>query len=197
MNQEKIMDSLLEAGNGYLFTSAVMENGISSMQLASYVKSRNMERIAHGVYISDDVWPDELYLLSQKNKNAIFSHETALFLHGLMEREPVRISMTVCPNYNATHLRKRGIRVYQVKDELFTLGICNVKTNFGNPVNVYDKERSICDIVKNRRNMDVQTFQTAMKEYMQNRDKKLPILMQYAQKLGIDEKMKQYVEVML
>lgn len=197
MNQEKIMDSLLEAGNGYLFTSAVMENGISRMQLASYVKSRNMERIAHGVYISDDVWPDELYLLSQKNKNAIFSHETALFLHRLMEREPVRISMTVCPNYNATHLRKRGIRVYQVKDELFTLGICNVKTNFGNPVNVYDKERSICDIVKNRRNMDVQTFQTAMKEYMQNRDKKLPILMQYAQKLGIDEKMKQYVEVML
>lgn len=123
-----------------------------------------MERIAHGVYTSDDVWPDELYLLSQKNKNAIFSHETALFLHGLMEREPVRISMTVCPNYNATHLRKRGIRVYQVKDELFTLGISNVKTNFGNPVNVYDKERSICDIVKNRRNMDVQTFQTAMLE---------------------------------
>lgn len=31
MNQEKIMDSLLEAGNGYLFTSAVMENGISRM----------------------------------------------------------------------------------------------------------------------------------------------------------------------
>lgn len=197
MRQENVLDDLLEKGNGYLITSSVMEKGVSKAQLAAYVKSRNLERVAHGIYVSDEVWLDELFLLSIKNRNAVFSHETALYLHGMMEKEPAGISMTVRPNYNATHLRKRGVRVFRVQEEFFELGISSVETNLGNHVVVYDRERSICDIIKNRKNMDVQTFQTAMKEYMTSYEKNLPVLMQYAARLDIEEKVKRYVEVMV
>ena len=70
-----------------------------------------MERVARGVYLSADAWPDELYLLSLSNSRIVFSHETALFLHGLMEREPKDTSVTVRAGYNASHLRSKGIRV--------------------------------------------------------------------------------------
>ena len=148
MNRFEILDDLVESGNGYLRTSQVLKQGVSKPTLAEYVKIRNMERIAHGIYLAADSWPDELFLLSISNKCIVFSHETALFLHGLMEREPKYISATVKAGYNASHLRSRGIRVYQVKADLVDLGVVDAQTSFGNKVRVYDKERTICDILR-------------------------------------------------
>lgn len=46
-----------------------------------------MEKVARGVYITDDVWPDELFIMQVRNAAVIFSGETALYLHGLIDRE--------------------------------------------------------------------------------------------------------------
>ena len=62
-----------------------------------------MEKVAHGIYILDDVWPDELFVLQQRNKNIIYSGEAALYLHGLIDREYSHICFTVPTGYNATH----------------------------------------------------------------------------------------------
>ena len=64
MNRFEILDNLVESGNGYLRTSQVLEQRISKPTLAEYVSKRNMERVAQGVYLATDAWPDELYLLS-------------------------------------------------------------------------------------------------------------------------------------
>lgn len=39
-----------------------------------------MEKVSRGVYITDDVWPDELFILQQRNGVIIYSGETALYL---------------------------------------------------------------------------------------------------------------------
>ena len=197
MTRFELLDELVEKGNGYLQTSQVLENGISKPTLADYVIKRNMERVAQGVYLAEDAWKDELYILHRSNSRIIFSHETALFLHGLMEREPKDISVTVRAGYNATHLRKKGIRVYQVKPEIEELGITDIQTNFGNTVRAYDMERTICDVIRYKEAMDVQVFQYAMKEYMGSTHKNLIHLMTYAKKLHIEFAVRTYTEVML
>jgi len=197
MTRFELLDELVEKGNGYLQTSQVLENGISKPTLADYVNKRNMERVAQGVYLAEDAWKDELYILHLSNSRIIFSHETALFLHGLMEREPKDISVTVRAGYNATHLRKKGIRVYQVKPEIEELGITDIQTNFGNTVRAYDMERTICDVIRYKEAMDVQVFQYAMKEYMGSTHKNLNHLMTYAKKLHIESAVRTYTEVML
>ena len=197
MTRFELLDELVEKGNGYLQTSQVLENGISKPTLADYVIKRNMERVAQGVYLAEDAWKDELYILHLSNSRIIFSHETALFLHGLMEREPKDISVTVRAGYNATHLRKKGIRVYQVKPEIEELGITDIQTNFGNTVRAYDMERTICDVIRYKEAMDVQVFQYAMKEYMTSKGKNLGSLIRYAKMLGIENEVRTYTEVML
>ena len=197
MNRFEILDGLVENGNGYLLTSRVLESGISKPTLAEYVKKRNMERAAQGVYLSEDTWRDELYLLSLSNSRIVFSHETALFLHGLMEREPKSVSVTVKAGYNASHLRRKGIRVYQVKPDVADLGAAEVQTAFGNTVRAYDKERTICDILRYKDAMDVQIFQYAMKEYMADSRKNLSHLMTYAKKFQIEPAVRTYTEVLL
>ena len=197
MTQFEVLDNLVENGRGYLRTSQVLESGISKPTLAAYVSKRNMERVAHGVYLAEDAWPDELYLLYLSNSRIIYSHETALLLHGLMEREPVKTDVTVPAGYNSTHLRKKGIRVHQVKPEVYELGAVEVQTSFGNTVRAYDMERTICDVLRYKESMDVQIFQHAMKEYMGSTHKNLNRLMEYAKKFQIGPLVRIYTEVML
>jgi len=183
--------------NGYLISSEVINEGISKQQLYSYIKETNMEKVAHGIYVSEDTWVDQLYLIHLRNSNAVFSHETALFLHGLMEREPSQITLTVKFGYNASHLVNNGIRVVTAVDNYFDIGRSVAKTNFGNTVTVYDMERTVCDIIRIRKNMDPQVYQTAIKKYMKSSGKKLPVLMRYASFFRIENIVQTYTEVML
>ena len=106
MTKFEQLDSMLEQGNGYITTRAVTAQGISKPYFAEYARSRELERVAHGVYQSPDAWPDDMYILHLRNSNIVFSHQSALALHGMMDREPHHIYVTVKQGYNATHLRK-------------------------------------------------------------------------------------------
>jgi predicted transcriptional regulator of viral defense system len=192
-----LLDDMVDQGNGYLRTADVVARGVSKPTLAEYVQARNMERVAHGIYLSEEAWPDELFQLSAANSRIVFSHETALYLHGLMEREPTGISVSAKAGYNASHLRQKGIRVYQIKADVFSLGITQTLTAWGHSVPVYDRERTICDMLLNKKTVDIQIFQYAMKEYMTGGDKNLNHLMLYAERLHIADTMRMNTEVML
>ncbi len=194
--KKDILTKLSDENNGYLFTAEVLSHKISKTYLAKYVKENEYERVAHGIYAAPDIWPDELYLLQKMNPRIIFSGETALYIHGLTDREYGRIEVTVPQGYNAVHLRKRKICVRLLKEELYDLGKSTLKSLYGNPVIVYDKERVICDMIIDRKKMDVQMFQTAMKEYMSDSERNLPVLVRYAEKLGVRDEVMKYVEVL-
>lgn len=197
MGKFDILDQLVREGNGYLQTSTVLENNISKQTLSKYVKTRGMERVAHGVYMADDTWEDDYFLLFLRNRRIVFSHESALYLYGLMDREPSKTTVTVPKNYNAVHIASQGVRVIHIKPEWYDIGITMTKTGFGNSVQVYDRERTICDIIRCKKDIEIQTFQTAMKEYMASKGKLLGNLMSYAKEFGIEKEVRTYTEVML
>lgn len=197
MSIEQSIWQLLEKNNGYLKASDAVAVGISRVTLGKYSKKLSLESVGRGIYIAPDVLPDALYILQMTNKNACFSHETALYLHGLMEREPFDIHVTVPTGYNASHLRKKGVHVYQRKAESYAIGQTETDTHLGNRVVLYDMERTICDIVQNKGNMDAQIFQTALREYVRQQDKNIPLLMRYARQLCLDKKIRQYLDVLL
>ncbi len=197
MGKYEVLDRLVSEGNGYLQTSDALKNDVSKQTLAKYVKSRGLERASHGVYISDDAWPDDYFLLHLRNSRLVFSFESALYLHGLMDREPSVTTVTVPKGYNSKHISDKNIRVVHTKEEWYEMGISSAKTGFGNEVLVYDRERTICDIIRNKNEMEIQTFQTAMKEYMSSKGKNLGNLISYARTLGIEKTVRTYTEVML
>ena len=195
MNKNEIMRHLIEENNGYLLSTMVIEKNISKTFLAKYVKENNLERVARGIYITEDVWPDELYIMQVRNAAVIFSGETALYLHGLIDREYSEICVSVPTGYNATHLKTGNVQVKYSSPNSYGLGVCTVPSTSGNKVRVYDRERCICDLISDRKKIEVQNFQTAMKEYMLGKGKKLSRLIEYAGKLGMRDEVMKYVEV--
>ncbi|WP_455147802.1 type IV toxin-antitoxin system AbiEi family antitoxin domain-containing protein [Clostridium sp.] len=197
MNKYDQMRRLLQENNGYLFTAQVEKAGVSRTYLAKFVRENQLEKVAKGIYISQDTWEDELYILQIRYPKIIYSGETALYLHGMIDREYTDICITVPPRFNQTRLRNRGVLVHQEKLAVYQLGMVEVETNYGNVVKTYDKERCICDMVKNRGNMEVQQFQTALKTFMRDKAKNMSKLMQYGEQLKIGDEIMKYVEVML
>lgn len=195
MNKNDILQQLIEKNNGYLLSAIASENNISKVVLSKYVREKGLERVARGVYITDDVWPDELFIIQVRNKAAIFSGETALFLHGLTDREYSEICISVPTGYNASHLKTRNLHVKYESKNRYALGVCTVPSMSGNMVKTYDRERCICDLISDRKKIEVQIFQSALKEYMTSKDKKLSRLVEYAEKLGMRDEVMKYVEV--
>ncbi len=107
MTKTDISDRLIVEGNEYLQTSAADEACISRNMLLDYVKKRNLERVAHGVYMSKDAWHDGYYLLYLRNKRIIFSGASALYLHEMAGSETFHMTVTVPEGYKASHLTKK------------------------------------------------------------------------------------------
>lgn len=75
--------------------------------------------------------------------------------------------------FSGSRLRERGIDIHQEKPETYELGVEEIATNFGNKVPAYNKERCICDLIRNRGKIEAQNFQTAIKIYMRSKNKDL------------------------
>ncbi|WP_423055584.1 type IV toxin-antitoxin system AbiEi family antitoxin domain-containing protein [Acetobacterium carbinolicum] len=197
VKQYEQLDKLMADHDGIVQTSQVVAEGISKPVFYDYIKEKKLEQVAHGVYASADAWIDTLYLIHLRSKQAVFSHETALFLHDLTDREPAPYSITVKTGYNPNRLKADGVQVYTVKPELHVVGCTTAQTSFGHTVPVYDMERTICDLIRSRKGIEIQTFQDAIKQYVRRKDKNLRTLMQYASLFRVEKILRQYLEVLL
>ena len=158
------LDDLVHEQNGILRTSDALARGITKSQFYEYVNSAKLEKAAHGIYVSADMLTDELYLLQAQFPRAVFSHEAALYLHDLSEYEPIPLTVTVPASYNSTGLTRKGVKVYYVKPEWYTLGLIEIPSFGGHMVHAYDLERTICDVIRRSEMMDVSAFNYLLQE---------------------------------
>jgi hypothetical protein len=197
MSKFETLDLLLQENNGFIKTSDVVRAGVSKTYFGEYVSERGLERAAHGLYMSQDAWDDGMYVIQVRYPDAVFSHETALYLLSLAEREPTKYAVTLKAGTNSTGLAKSGVKVYNVKEELFDEGIIQVRSPSGQTLRAYNPERTICDLVRSRRNIEAQELQSAIKEYVRLKDKNVPLLMRYAKAFSVEKIIRQYLEVLL
>ena len=138
-----------------------------------------------------------MYLLHLCCSQAVFFHETALFFHDLTDREPLKYVIIVRTGYNPSRLQEDGFQVYTVKKDLHEIGITTMLTSFGHSVPVYDMERTICDLLRSRKNIEMQVFQDALKQYAKRKDKNLRMLMKYAAMFHVEKILRLYLEMLL
>ena len=196
MNATNIRE-IIEKNNGIITAREVSAYNIDSWYLTHMVRNGELERVSRGVYFSPiyDNY-DELYFFQIKNKVCIYSYQTALYLHGLTERVPFIDEVTVYQGYNAWRI-KDIVNVYQIKREWYTIGLSEVKTSMGNVVKAYDMERTICDIVRNRKHQDPEIFSKAWKFYLKKESKDIWKLREYAKLFGISKQIEEILEVVV
>lgn len=183
--------------SGMLLTKNAIQGGIKKDEFYRFIAANHFEKAAHGIYLSPEAWEDESFVLHQRCPQAVFSHDEALFYHGLTDREPMQQTLTIYSGYNTQKLKESGIKVFTVKKELLNVGKIEVENSYGHKIPIYDLERTICDLMRSRRYFEIQDFQTAIKTYVKRPDKDLNKLMTYAPLFRVEKRIRQYMEVLL
>ena len=182
--------------NGYLTTKDVVNNNIPRTYLTKLVKEGKIERISRGVYAKKNVLVDEFVVLQSKSKNAIYSNTTALYLYGFSNRIPIKYDITINNGYNGTLQKDNNVNLFYTKKELLDLGVINYKLDSGNIIRVYDLDKTICDIIKNKKKLDSELFNKAIREYFYSKKKNTLKLYEYAKKMNIYNKVRDTFEVL-
>ena len=191
------LDRILNGNAGIITSAEAQAAGATRPAFSDYVRRRGLERASRGTYIDPDAFPDEMALLQRRFPKVVFSHDSALYLHDLTDREPMPIAVTVSSNYNVGALKDQGVRIYFVRPEWYELGIAEVDSPSGVKVRAYDKERTICDLIRKRAAMDSAVFRQAIKDYARSKDKDLVRLSEYAKTMNMESRVHEVMEVAL
>lgn len=198
MKYDELLNKLTEEKKGVLTTKDAVALGVTKPSFLRFIERNGYERVAHGIYQNPDDWFDEKYVLSLRSPLIVFSHDSALDMHNMTDRVPLKHTVTVPTGYNPSRLTANfDIKVYTVKKELYELGIMESETMFGHTVKVYNPERTVCDIIRSRNGIEAQTFDDALKRYVERRGRNIPRLMQYARAFHIDKILTMYLRVLL
>lgn len=191
------LTAIAKARGGIIETKVAAQHGISKAMLYKLCKQEKIHRIVKGQYILPDDMQDELLSISKRSDKVIFSHETALYLHGISDRTPFEHTITAPSDCIPSAAVKAECKVYYIKPELLDMGKTTLRTPAGNEVPTYDLERTICDIIRSRNKLGTETFLAALKMYAANPKKDLNRLNAYAKKMRVSNILHQYLEVLL
>ncbi len=193
----KMLREIAETHGGIVETTVAQQFGISRMTLARLCAQGLLARIAFGQYVLADGLQDELLSLSLRSSKIVFSHDTALFLHGMSDRTPFIHTLTAPSNCAPSHAIKSSCKVHYIKSELFELGKTAMPSSSGNPVPCYDLERTICDVVRNRSQIGTETLLYALRQYSAKPEKDLSKLHAYSKCLHVEKPLRRYLEILL
>jgi len=194
---QKLIIQLLTQGNGVIKASDARLAGVNNKELQRLTESGELERISHGMYMDAEHMEDEYFIAQYRCRKGVYSYETALFLHDLSDRTPLRLMLTIPNGYNTRLLKdKNNYQFFYCKPEVHEVGITTVKSPFGHDIRVYDKERTICDCIKKKDKLDSSLVLEAVKHYMSGSGNNYALLLQYAQMLNIRNTVRQYLEVL-
>lgn len=197
MDYTKELAIIAKDNGGIIETKTAARHNISKAMLYKLCKAGKIHRIVKGQYIFPEDIQDKLLSISLRSQKIIFSHETALFLHGISDRTPFEHTITAPSGCIPSAAIKSECKVYYIKSELFELGKTTLKTPAGNFVPCYDLERTICDIIRSRNKIGTETFLSALKQYAAKPQKDLNLLDEYSQKMHVSGLLHHYLEVLL
>lgn len=188
---------ILKDNHGILLTSDLAKYNIPRTYLSILEQNGEIRRVNRGVYKAPSSFEDEMYVFQASHKSIVYSHETALYLHNLTDNSPLFYSITVPSGYHSTTLNESEHKVFYVKRDLFQLGVVKMNSSYGNSINITGLERTICDVVRSRNQIETQFVNTALKRYALKREKNLKLLYAYAKSFNVQNLIRQYLEFLL
>lgn len=195
---EKIVD-FVNRKNNLITTNEFKQAKIGFYYINKLIEDNYIYRIGKGIYGKTNSFEDEYFIIQNRYKNAIFSYNTALFFMNRTEVTPNIIDITIPNDYNVSTINNKKMRVHYTSRENINLGVINIKSPFGNDIKAYNLERTICDIVKNKKKcgLDIEQRNKVIRNAFAEGNINGSTIIQYAKKLKCEKKIRTIMEVMI
>ncbi len=184
----------------YIMTTAqVHSEKLYYRDIQQMLKKGLIEKVKRGYYhwIEDDS-SSEVVIINKLFPDAVLCMETALFYYSYSDRNPAEWHIAIDKNASRqrTKIDYPFIKAYRIESDLLPIGETKGEIDF-TPVRIYDRDRTMCDILKNMNKMDREIFNKAIQGYVKDSKKNIPNLMQYAKELRVQKRVKDLIGVWL
>lgn len=195
---EKVRQIFAE-NNGVVKTSQIISQGIHNRVLDKLVDEGKIVKLKRGIYkwIEDSELTD-LEVLVQLLPEAIICMHSALYHYGYTDRTPDSFHIAVDRNCNKSKLKfdYPPIKPYFLISDYINLG---VEEAFIDKVKVkiFDKERTICDIIRYSNKLDREIINKAIQGYINDNSKNVNKLIQYSKQMKAYKKVQMWIGMWL
>ena len=182
-----------------LRTCELKERGFYYNKIKSILESGEIEQVRRGFYrLTDEMSFSDVPVIKKLFPDGVICMESALDYYGYTDRVPECWHLAV----DSRSARVRFnidypiVKPHFIKTERYTIGITEAIID-GTTIKIYDKDRTICDILFHRNKIDAEVFNIAIKRYAADREKMIPNLIKYSKILHIEKKVREVLGIWL
>ncbi|MCI9196960.1 MAG: hypothetical protein HFH55_03495 [Lachnospiraceae bacterium] len=198
-NDIEIVRKLFSQYDYVMTTAELTASKLYYVDIKQLLDKGLIEKVKRGYYYwIEDCGESEIVIINRLFPDAVLCMETALFYYQYSDRNPAVWNFAIDKNVSKrrTKIAYPFTKAYRVEHDLVTFGETEGEIDF-RKVRIYDRDRTICDVLRNMNKMDKEIFNKAVQGYVKDPKKNIPNLMEYAKKLRVQKRVKDLIGVWL
>lgn len=190
---DQLRKQFIDHGN-VMKTSELNSIGVNSRQITKFLETKVLTKIKTGFYeLANSPVRDEI-VIAKLFPSAVIYLESALLYYGYSNRIPTRWQIAVDKNISKPQFKISypPIWPFFIDKKYLTIGVTEYEIN-GINIHIYDKDRTICDVLRYSNKLDSEVFRQAIQNYCKDKTRNIKKLLDYAKKLRVTKKVKLYI----
>lgn len=181
--------SMYRRAGGYIRTRELLEEGFTNRQIALLTEEHYLEKVCRGCYWmarcgQEKPFDYKCIEVSLSNPRAVIAMESACYYQGVIEEEPELLTVATERTDRSTMKMNFPVKRRYFSSSNFSLGVKRVHRAMGS-YNIYDPERSLCDIVRLEGETAGRMFLEELFDTMQAKEKHYERMLRYAELLKV------------
>ena len=196
---EAAIRELVRAHDGVVKTAELYTLGIDYRRIQSFVDWGVLLRVKNGYYsLQEQKLSEDEMVYRLFGEDGVLTMETALYIYGYLPTKPAEYQIAVDKNTSKSrfHLNYPFVHPYYSEPKVLTLGVTQIAFG-GGMMNIYDRERLMCDCLKYEDRLDREDLKKALLAYISEPSKDISRLLCYAKERKVLSKVQNRIGVWL
>ena len=190
------IQKMFEQNNGYLVRKQMPDKSTYN-RLLKLINEGVVVRIKPGLYqLNDDAETSQYVEIAKIVPDGILCMYSTWLHYELSVQIPQEYNIAIEKSRKVSLPDYPPIKLYFWKKEYYELGISQQLID-GISVKMYDVEKSVCDAIRFRNKIGMDTTAEILRNYLKRGDCNFTKLMQYAKTMKIEKIIRTYIEIQL
>ena len=190
---------IFDEHEGIIKLSDFTNKGHHNTELYKLMGEGYVEKIKTGYYqwVGAEMISDAV-LISKIFPKGVVCLESALYLYGYIDRTPMKWHIAVSKNSSKSKYKidYPPIKFYFIIDRYLSIGKTKIKYE-GHQLKIFDRERTLCDVIRYEKKLDSEVYNQAVKAYIDDPHRNISVLIDYAKKMNISNKVNRVIGLWL
>ncbi len=195
----ELIDKLVHERGGLVQTAEITALGIDYRRVLKFVEEGSLVRVKSGYYKTKYYeFGSEEELILRMFPDAVLTMETALFYYGYLQERPYQWKLAISKNCSRSRFKidYPNVQPFYTEEDVISKGVTTIDFA-GEKIQIYTKERLICDCLKYQEKMDRDDFKKGVLAYIQDETKDVAALMEMARERKVLKKVQTMIGIWL